>query len=59
MLESFSFEVTQAASGPEGLAEIERAAKDHPYDMVVMDWEMPDRQSLPRMNTETWSCRGR
>jgi PAS domain S-box-containing protein len=41
MLESFSFAVTQAASGEEGLSEIERATKDRPYDIVVMDWKMP------------------
>ena len=46
MLESFSFEVTQAASGPEGLSEIERAAKNRPYDIVVMDWKMPGMDGI-------------
>jgi PAS domain S-box-containing protein len=46
MLKSFSFEVTQAASGQEGLAEIERAAKDRPYDIVVMDWKMPGMDGI-------------
>ena len=41
MLESFSFEVTLAASGEEGLAEFEKAAPDRGYDLVVMDWKMP------------------
>jgi CheY-like chemotaxis protein len=40
MLESFSFEVTLAASGEEGLAEFEKAAPDRGYDLVVMDWKM-------------------
>jgi two-component system sensor histidine kinase/response regulator len=41
MLESFSFEVTLAASGQEGLTELEKASKIQPYDLVIMDWQMP------------------
>ena len=41
MLESFSFEVTLAATGQEGIAEIEKADKDKPFEMVIMDWKMP------------------
>jgi CheY-like chemotaxis protein len=41
MLESFSFEVTLAVSGEEGLAELEAAPEDHPFELVVMDWKMP------------------
>ncbi len=41
MLESFSFEVTLAASGEEGLEEIEKSIGGRPYDLVVMDWKMP------------------
>jgi PAS domain S-box-containing protein len=41
MLESFSFEVTLAASGEEGLAEFEKSTPDRGYDLVVMDWKMP------------------
>jgi two-component system, sensor histidine kinase and response regulator len=41
MLESFSFEVTLAASGEEGLAEFEKSMSDRGYDLVVMDWKMP------------------
>jgi CheY-like chemotaxis protein len=40
MLESFSFEVTMAASGEEGLEEIEKAAGNKPFELVVMDWKM-------------------
>jgi two-component system sensor histidine kinase/response regulator len=40
MLESFSFEVTLAASGEEGLAEVEKSMSDLDYDLVVMDWKM-------------------
>jgi CheY-like chemotaxis protein/HPt (histidine-containing phosphotransfer) domain-containing protein len=41
MLESFSFNVTLAASGEEGLEEIEKSIGDRPYDIVVMDWKLP------------------
>jgi PAS domain S-box-containing protein len=40
LLESMSFEVTLAATAEEGIAELEKAAKDHPYKLVVMDWKM-------------------
>ncbi|MDX9787546.1 MAG: response regulator [Desulfobacterales bacterium] len=40
MLESFSFEVTLAASGEEALQEIEKSIGAQPYDLVVMDWKM-------------------
>ncbi|RPJ69596.1 MAG: PAS domain S-box protein, partial [Desulfobacteraceae bacterium] len=41
MLESFSFAVTLAASGEEGVAEFEKSPADRPYDLVVLDWKMP------------------
>nr|WP_320017241.1 response regulator [uncultured Desulfobacter sp.] len=41
MLESFSFNVTLAASGEEGLEEIEKSVGGRPYDIVVMDWKLP------------------
>ena len=41
MLESFSFEVSLAASGEEGLAEFEKSIAGQGYDLVVMDWKMP------------------
>ena len=46
ILESFTFEVTQAASGEEGLAEIEKASPDHPFELVVMDWKMPGMDGI-------------
>ena len=42
MLESFNFEVTLAASGAEGLAEVESAGPDHPFELVLMDWKLPE-----------------
>jgi len=41
MLKSFSFEVSLAASGVEGIAELETAARDKPFELVIMDWKMP------------------
>ncbi len=41
MLESFSFSVTLASSGEEGLAEIDRTTGSNQYDLVIMDWKMP------------------
>ncbi len=42
MLECFTFEVTTAASAEEGLAELENAQADQPFDLVLMDWKMPE-----------------
>jgi two-component system sensor histidine kinase/response regulator len=41
MLGSFSFDVTLAASGEEGLDEIAKSVGGRPYGLVVMDWKMP------------------
>jgi CheY-like chemotaxis protein len=41
ILETFSFDVTLAASGEEGLEEIEKADREQPYGLVLMDWKMP------------------
>jgi CheY-like chemotaxis protein len=46
MLESFTFNVTVAASGPEGITELEAASKDKPFELVVMDWKMPDMDGI-------------
>jgi len=46
ILQSFSFEVSLAASAEEGLAELESAPKEHPYDLVIMDWRMPGMDGL-------------
>jgi PAS domain S-box-containing protein len=46
MLESFSFEVTMAASGEEGLEEIEKAAGDKPFELIIMDWKMPGMDGI-------------
>ncbi len=41
ILESFSFDVTLAASGEEGITELENADADQPFELVIMDWKMP------------------
>ena len=41
MLESFSFKVSLAVSGEEGIAELEGANEDKSFELVVMDWKMP------------------
>ena len=50
MLESFTFEVTVAASGPEGITELENAEGKKPFDLVVMDWKMPDMDGIRHPN---------
>ena len=46
MLESFSFEVSLAASGAEGITELESAEEDKPFELVVMDWKMPGMDGI-------------
>lgn len=41
LLKSMSFETSAAASGEEGLKELEKASADRPYDLVIVDWKMP------------------
>ncbi len=46
MLEFFSFEVTLAASGQEGLTELEKASESQPFELVIMDWKMPGMDGI-------------
>jgi CheY-like chemotaxis protein len=46
MLESFTFEVTVAASGPEGITELENADEDKSFELVIMDWKMPGMNGI-------------
>ncbi|MGD9135182.1 MAG: response regulator, partial [Desulfobacterales bacterium] len=46
ILESFSFEVTLAASGEDALEEIERADRNQPFELVLLDWKMPGMDGL-------------
>ncbi|MEJ2661777.1 MAG: response regulator, partial [Desulfobacteraceae bacterium] len=42
MLRQFEFDVAQAVSGQQGLAELEQAAASRPYDLLIVDWNMPE-----------------
>ena len=46
MLDSFTFEVTLAASGEEGISELESADADKPFELVIMDWKMPGMDGI-------------
>jgi CheY-like chemotaxis protein len=46
MLDSFSFEVSVAASGEEGITELEAANEDKPFELVIMDWQMPGMDGI-------------
>ncbi len=46
MLESFTFAVSLAASGAEGLAEFANPPGGRPYELVVMDWRMPGMDGI-------------
>jgi signal transduction histidine kinase/DNA-binding response OmpR family regulator/HPt (histidine-containing phosphotransfer) domain-containing protein len=46
MLESFSFDVTLAASAQEGLTELEKASENQPFEIVIMDWKMPGMDGI-------------
>jgi signal transduction histidine kinase/CheY-like chemotaxis protein len=46
MLTAFTFDVTLAKSGAQGLAELENAEEDRPYELVIMDWQMPGMNGI-------------
>ena len=46
MLEAMSFEVTLATSAREGLAKLTTADASDPFQLVLMDWEMPELDGL-------------
>jgi CheY-like chemotaxis protein len=46
LLESFSFEVSVATSGEEGITELEDANADKPFELVIMDWKMPGMDGI-------------
>jgi signal transduction histidine kinase/DNA-binding response OmpR family regulator/HPt (histidine-containing phosphotransfer) domain-containing protein len=46
MLTGFGLRVDQAGSGESAVAQLERADADHPYQLVLMDWKMPDRDGI-------------
>jgi PAS domain S-box-containing protein len=46
MLRSFSFDVTLASSGEEGLDEMARSAGARRYGLVIVDWKMPGMDGI-------------
>jgi len=46
MLETMSFKVTLAASAREGITELTRADAGDPFQLVLMDWQMPEMDGL-------------
>nr|WP_295078873.1 response regulator [uncultured Roseateles sp.] len=47
LLESMTFRVAQAASGPEALEEIDKArAGGEPFELVLLDWQMPGMDGI-------------
>lgn len=46
MLESFKWQVESASCAAEGLAALRRAAAKSPFDLVLIDWRMPDMDGL-------------
>ena len=46
ILSGFGFEVVQANTGDEALALLQEADKNEPYDLVFMDWKMPEKDGV-------------
>lgn len=46
LMEAFSFRCHSVSSGKEALQELESAAEDDPYSLVLMDWRMPGMDGL-------------
>ena len=46
MLSSFTFEVTLAASGAQCLEVLFEPASKKPFDLIIMDWKMPETDGL-------------
>jgi len=42
LLRGMGYRPTLASSAADGLAELERAAADRPYALVILDWKMPE-----------------
>ena len=41
-LSALSYDVSVASSGEEGIRKVEQALGAHPYDLVIVDWVMPE-----------------
>ena len=45
-LESFSLDVETSSLGSEGIEKVEEADKGRPFDLVIMDWQLPDLNGI-------------
>ena len=43
---SFAFDVSSASSGAEAISMVESADMDKPYDLIIMDWQMPEMNGI-------------
>ncbi|MFC1866694.1 response regulator [Thermodesulfobacteriota bacterium] len=51
LLESMSFDVHLAESGEEGISKLKEASGDNPFDLVLMDWQMPGMDGIVAAQT--------
>ncbi len=45
-IRSFHFEANSVASGREAIQELKRSSGGRPYDLVLMDWKMPEMDGI-------------
>jgi signal transduction histidine kinase/CheY-like chemotaxis protein/purine-cytosine permease-like protein len=45
-LQSFSLDVVVASSGAEGITMVEEADNEKPFDLIIMDWQMPEMNGI-------------
>jgi two-component system, sensor histidine kinase and response regulator len=43
---SFDFDVSIATSGAESISMVEAADKEKPFDLIIMDWQMPEMNGI-------------
>jgi PAS domain S-box-containing protein len=43
---SFAFDVSSASSGSEAITMVESADLESPYDLIIMDWQMPEMNGI-------------
>ncbi|WP_293932017.1 PAS domain-containing hybrid sensor histidine kinase/response regulator [Iodobacter sp.] len=46
MLNNMGFVVSKASSGPEAIDAVMQAAPSHPFDVILLDWKMPNMTGI-------------